>query len=172
MYEVEAKVAVASFDAIRARLAALEAKSLGSCVERDVFFQHPQRDFQHTDEALRLRDRNGALELTYKGPNESQTLKSRIEHNVLVADDPSAMLAALGFVASAELEKHRETWRWEDVLVTLDALACGRFVEVEALAAERADAEVRVASAMQTLGLEGPTIRESYLRLLERHRAG
>ncbi|MGB1697489.1 MAG: class IV adenylate cyclase [Thermoplasmatota archaeon] len=172
MYEVEAKVAVASFADIRARLASLGATSLGQCVEKDVFFQHPHRDFRETDEALRLRDRNGALELTYKGPNESATLKSRIEHNVLVTDDPTNLLSALGFKAAAEIEKDRESWQWGDVLVMLDALACGRFVEVEAIGEDCGEAEVRVAEAMRILGLEGPTIRESYLRLLERHRAG
>lgn len=172
MFEVEAKVQVADFASLQATLKQLGATCLGSEIEEDIFFSHPQRDFRESDEALRLRSINGNLELTYKGPNRSSTLKSRIEHNIGLADDPRSLLSALGFQPAAELSKTRESWKFGQLTVTLDELNFGKFVEVEALDEDEAAATNAVEKALADLQISGPKITESYLCLLERHRAG
>jgi adenylate cyclase class 2 len=171
VFEVEAKVQVRDFVALRAALAQLGAQHLGAAIESDVFFAHPQRDFRETDEALRLREVDGVLELTYKGPNRSATLKSRLEHNMPVGEDPTPLLAALGFVRAAELSKQRESWKLGQLTVTLDELEFGKFVEVEALGEDEVKAAELVEAGLVKLGIQGPKITESYLNLLERHRA-
>ena len=45
--------------------------------ERDLYFNHPLRDFGETDEALRLRLVSGRCLITYKGPKIS--MKQRPE---------------------------------------------------------------------------------------------
>ena len=71
MYEVELKVR-ADHDAVRERLAAVDAAPRGAVVQRDTYYDAPHRDFAETDEALRVRrvETEGDVEsrLTYKGP--------------------------------------------------------------------------------------------------------
>lgn len=47
--------------------------------ENDLYFQHNVRNFQQTDEALRLWQIGRQLWVTYKGPKLDQTTKSREE---------------------------------------------------------------------------------------------
>lgn len=166
--EVEAKVAVPSPDPVRQALRRLGAAASPAAVEEDAFFRHPARDLTAADEALRLRRvAEGGFELTYKGPRAAGPFKSREERTVRMADDPTALLGALGFEVAARLRKTRERHRLAAVEVTLDHLdGLGWFVEVEALGATGAAAEGAVRAALRELGLDGePLVRESYLEL-------
>lgn len=77
-----------------------QAKFGKTIVERDIFFQHVNRDFTQTDECLRLRIRKGDLSITYKGPKLDQETKSREEIEIpltawgdrLETDSPSLSL--------------------------------------------------------------------------------
>lgn len=172
MLEVEAKIRIADVASLRSKLAALGAMKGEVLMESDLFFQHPARDFVETDEALRLRDVNGALTLTYKGPNQSASLKIREEHNVLISDDPTTLLASLGFKEAARLEKEREHWTLGEANLSIDTLAAGTFLEVEVIGEDNETASAEVERILEALSLsKAPRLTESYLALAERHRA-
>jgi adenylate cyclase class 2 len=176
MLEVEAKARLASADAARARLRAMGAALQGMEEQRDTYFAHPDpaRDFAARDEALRLREAGGRAELTYKGPKLDAATKTREELTVLVgsARDVARVLERVGFREAAVVRKRRETWSWQGLDVCLDEVeGLGWFVEVEAhadpsgLEATRG----RVLALLAQLG-EGPSIRASYLELLQKDR--
>ena len=70
MLEAEIKLMLddATRERLLARLESRGARLLGESRQCDEYFAHPSRDFARTDEALRLREVDGALRITYKGP--------------------------------------------------------------------------------------------------------
>ncbi|HJQ93151.1 MAG TPA: class IV adenylate cyclase [Candidatus Thermoplasmatota archaeon] len=174
MLEVEAKVALDGPEALRETLHRLGAAATPAVVEVDVFFAHPQRDLAAADEALRLRgpvldEGSGRrrFELTHKGPRQAGAYKARQEHTVRLLDDPTALLAALGFRPTVRLRKTRERHRLGSLEVTLDHVeGLGWFAEVEALGPDARTAEGAVQAALRELGLDGrPRVSDSYVGL-------
>jgi adenylate cyclase class 2 len=175
MLEVEAKVALESPDALRAKLHDLGAAASPPGDEDDTFFSHPSRDLAASDEALRLRrvrpsrpDQSDGFELTYKGPRQAGAYKARQEHTVRLADDPTELLQALGFAPAVRLRKRRQRFRLGALEVTLDHVeGLGWFAEVEALGGgDGRGAEASVQAALRELGLAGrPRLDRSYLEL-------
>jgi adenylate cyclase class 2 len=152
------------------KILALGAVPLGMENHRDLYFNSPLRDFRQSDEALRIRIKEEGARLTYKGPKLDSKTKSRLERTVQI-DDPLEMeqiLAALGFVLSAEVRKRRTKYILGPVIFALDEVdGLGSFLEVEARG--EADWETQkemVLSIFRALGL-GESIRSSYLELLE-----
>lgn len=156
MMEVEAKVALDGPDALRARLHDLGAAATPAAVEEDTFFAHPGRDLAAGDEALRLRPVPSGFELTYKGPRLAGAYKARREVTVRLADDPTALLGALGFAPTVRLRKTRQRFRLGSLEVTLDHVeGLGWFAEVEAMGADARGTESAVQAALRELGLAG-----------------
>ena len=165
--EVEAKVRLRDRPALERRLRELGAMAGPVQRQEDTFFRHPQRDFAATDEALRLRRVGAKLELTYKGPKQGGATKARVEHTIVVASDPTALLASLGFTPAATLGKVRVPYHLGHVEVALDVVdGVGEYVEVEATGADREAAGKLVEDALRKLGLERePREQRSYLEL-------
>lgn len=182
MLEVEVKASVPDVETVRRLLRSLGAKRVLVERERDDYFRHPQRDFRRTDEALRLRFRDGSrreAELTYKGPKFDRQSKSRVELSVS-ADGPAAeaLFGALGFRKHARVLKRREEWTVGRATVALDRVeGLGEFVEVERIVDARpgsrefAAARDECLRLLRALGLRGSE-RRSYLELLENRRHG
>lgn len=177
MYEVEVKIP-APHDPVRDRLEALDAEPLGAVRQHDTYYDHPTRDFAETDEALRLREESAAEHgpetavLTYKGPLVDDRSKTREEHETHVDDRTTAhaILQAVGFEAAAVVEKHRERFAIDGLVVSLDTVdGLGAYVEVEA-EGEAADIEAlsdRAFDLCRRLDLDpDASIRTSYLGLL------
>lgn len=123
---------------------------------------------------LRLR-RAGKCILTFKQP-ESQTgafphsaARRSLETEILVDSLEKAehILAGLGFRAVVRYEKYREVFRQKSVLIMLDELPYGSFVELEGLVLE----DLRRTAAV--LGLEwNRALQTSYMAIflaLKRH---
>lgn len=174
MLEVEAKVAVDDPEALRQRLHGLGAAATPPALEEDVFFRHAARDLAAADEALRLRrlapgsDGAPAFELTHKGPRQPGAYKAREERSARLVDDPTDLLAGLGYVPSARLAKTRQRFRLAALEVTLDHVeGLGWFAEVEALGGDDPrSAEASVQAALRELGLAGrPRVGKSYVEL-------
>jgi len=175
MYEVEVKVR-ADHDAVRNRLAELDARSLGRVTQEDTYYDAPHRDFAETDEALRIRresaDNETAVALTYKGPLLDDTSKSREEHEITADDreELAAILDGLGFEPAATVAKERHRYAVRDYTVALDTVdGLGEFVEVETETdtADIDDAREGAFDVLRTLGLDPENgIRTSYLGLL------
>ncbi|QLG62405.1 class IV adenylate cyclase [Halorarum salinum] len=193
MYEVELKVR-ADHDAVRKRLASLDAVRRGHVRQTDDYYDAPHRSFTETDEALRVRrertvgDENGdaasdadedgtgahdaVTVLTYKGPLVEEESKTREERETAVADSDAVegILVGLGFETAATVEKEREAYEVDGYAVTLDRVAgLGEFVEVEceADADEVPAAREGAVALLRELGLDPDDhIRTSYLGLL------
>lgn len=176
MYEVELKVP-ADLEAVRDRLATLEADALATVIQEDTYYDAPHRSFPETDEALRIRrehrpaDDGGDVRLTYKGPLVDDESKTREEIETAVEDGTTmdAILTNLGFEPAATVRKERERFALEGYTVTLDRVDdVGEFVEVET-EAEGGDIEAAREGAvarLEDLELDpDATIRTSYLEL-------
>jgi predicted adenylyl cyclase CyaB len=104
-------------------------------------------------------------QLTYKGPRKAEAdYKTRREIQTHF-DAPYAMAEVLevcGLAVSMTIQKRRSSYRLDSCMVELDVLPfIGRFVEIEG------PDEQTISATCRTLGLEGRTIHESYLRLAE-----
>lgn len=140
MFEVEQKVRVAH-DRVELHLREAGAERETSVQQRDTYFQHPERDFASTDEALRVRmesereDSNDvSVRLTYKGPRLEGEGKIREEHETDVADEEALtrILEGLGCTPVATVTKHRTVFQLGEARICLDEVEdVGEFVEIE-----------------------------------------
>ncbi|HLA84873.1 MAG TPA: class IV adenylate cyclase [Thermoguttaceae bacterium] len=177
-YEVEQKFPVEDLGAVEARLGRLGAAISEPCVEVDLYFNHPTRDYARTDEALRLRRVGTVNRITYKGPKLDATTKTREELELALPDGEAAfegfstLLRALGFVPVGEVRKQRRKahvpWQGRRVEVSLDQVdRLGTFVELELVVRPEEFEEARacIASLAEELRLT-ESERRSYLCLL------
>jgi adenylate cyclase class 2 len=177
MYEVEVKVP-ADHEAVRRSLRELDARPLDHVVQRDTYYDAPDRDFAATDEALRLRREttvdggNATTRVTYKGPLVETESKTRRELETGVDDGETVdgILRALGYDPAATVEKERERFAVDDYVVTLDSVTnVGTYVEVEREVPE-SDVETAREGAfdvLRRLGLDPDDgVRTSYLGML------
>jgi adenylate cyclase, class 2 len=168
--EIEAKFKVDSFDALRERLRARGATFVGDHLETNMFFDTEDRSLLASDKGLRLRvsrDLSTAVEkyvLTYKGPRQHGTLKSRDENEIVVgnAADAATLLDRLGFSRVLSFEKKRQTWKLDRCTVELDEVPfLGLFLEIEG------PGEAAVLKVRDALGLsDSPILKGSYVALL------
>jgi adenylate cyclase class 2 len=106
MYEVELKLR-SEHEPVRDRLAAIGATPTERVAQTDTYYSVPHRDFESTDESLRIRreeildQSNEAIDayITYKGPLVEQESKTRREEETAVEDSETiqSILEALGF---------------------------------------------------------------------------
>lgn len=155
--------------------------------EKDVYYNHPCRDFRQTDEAFRLRYRQGQGFVTFKGPKLDAQTKTRREIELPIftyeqAESEKAdgdlvkwdeLLKALGFTPVGSVYKIRQKIKfwWHDysVELSLDQLPqVGYFVEVELIAPSESELEQTRCALLQiadTLKLK-QIVRKSYLDLV------
>ncbi|MFC6961573.1 class IV adenylate cyclase [Halocatena marina] len=185
MYELEVKVKT-DHDAVRSKLAELDATQLSTVDQVDTYYDAPHRTFAETDEALRIRAETESNEsssapdpvtqLTYKGPLVDDASKTRTESETEVEsrETMEEILDHLGFSPAAVVEKSRERYALDGYTVTLDTVSnLGEFVEVETeVEADHTNADFDTAregafSILRALGLDpDEQIRTSYLDLL------
>ncbi|AAM02084.1 class IV adenylate cyclase [Methanopyrus kandleri] len=176
MYEVEVKVKLKNPEDVRKRLEELGEK-VRTVRQRDLYYQHPCRDFAETDEALRLRCSDDKVALTYKGPKVGRE-KSRVELEVVVDDfeTTDAILRHLGFepLEHAEVKKLRTVYtlevNGEKVVAALDEVeGLGTFLELECKADDESEVDEKeklLVSILEELRVEGKRVRHSYLEML------
>ena len=171
--ELELKVKVPDFDAVRKALAASGAKHIGSVLETNTFFDTADQSLLAQDKGLRLRrtrdSRTGKehFVITVKGPAQPGEFKSREEAETDVDDGDRAagVLQALGYLPELSFEKRRESWTLDGCKIELDEVPLlGRFVEIEG------PDEPAVSRVRDGLGLGHlPSIKTGYISLLARH---
>ncbi|WP_332899412.1 class IV adenylate cyclase [Haladaptatus sp. CMSO5] len=174
MYEVEVKVR-AAHDAVREKLATLDATPLRTVTQTDTYYNAPDRDFAETDEALRIRreqtDDTTVVKVTYKGPLVEAQSKTREEAETVVEDGETMhrILTGLGYDATATVEKRRQFFAVDGYTVTLDDVTgLGEYVEVETEVQDDIEPARKGAyELLEKLDLDPETqIRTSYLGLL------
>jgi adenylate cyclase class 2 len=172
--EVEQKFHVTDEPRLREAIAQLNPNRLGVKVQRDVYYNHPARDFAQTDEALRLRTVGEFAVVTYKGPKLSGPTKTRREIELPLQSIAGweELLEALGFRRTAEVSKEREAWelmrggfRAEICCDHVEGL--GTFAEIEIVATpdQLSRAQEQVTTLAAELGLQQPEHR-SYLEMV------
>lgn len=139
--EMEFKGEVLDAPELEKRLGELGFAVVAECVETDIYYSHPCRDFSKSDEALRVRERrcgeSAYYALTYKGRRLYEgDFKVRKEVEVFLAREAAELikeiLGELGFAPIAVVRKKRTILKRDNVEVTLDQLpGIGAFVEVE-----------------------------------------
>jgi adenylate cyclase class 2 len=191
-FEVEVKIAIRNPKKISQKLSQLCAVRTNTETQVDTYFNHPCRNFESTDEALRLRAREEVsvhktsehipttqLELTYKGPKIDKTTKTRYEMSVSVDDFEAAksILLQLGFEEVATVKKKREFFSVDNMVVSIDLVEhVGVFLEVEQIVSAEEEipaSRERIMQLLESLGLDrNDSIRESYLELFLRKEHG
>ncbi len=155
--EVESKYVSPGNDRVEKALIGLGAELVSDEETEDVYFKHPQRDFGETDEALRLRKKASASELTYKGPRmKLEHTKAREEVTLRTDDTLSAqrIVERLGFMEFMTVHKRRKTFKYDKVWVAVDVVeGLGEYVELELITEEPRRAEALIEQMRQGLGL-------------------
>ncbi len=177
-FEVENKFRVADPAHLRQRIEALGAEYRGMESHSDSYFNHPSRDFRQTDEALRIRNANGEICLTFKGPRFNTGIKIREEIELPLAPSPNAeqsaiaILHRLGFQFVACVKKRRDVYhlskdRWSIEICLDDVDQLGTFAEIELIAEadDLGQAKQLVIDLQHELDLGEPESR-SYLKML------
>jgi len=168
--EIEAKVKVLDFNAVRGKLAECGAVKVGNYFEINTFFDKPDRSLLAADQGLRLRiNRNEAdnteiFVCTFKGPRAHGKLKVRdeVEMDVGNPKDTERFFGALGYIPVLKFEKRRESWKHARCAIEMDELPhLGLYVEIEG------PDERTVMSVCELLGLaDNPIIKTSYTAML------
>jgi len=108
--------------------------------------------------------------LTYKGQKLDTISKTREEFETEVnGENTCHILLALGFVASGNVSKKREIFKYDDITIVLDTVeGLGEFMEVEIVTESDNDAaKDKLFAFLNKLGIkQDDTIRTSYLEMV------
>lgn len=173
--EIEVKMMVRDLNGLGARLKTLGAVLVSARVhETNLRFDTPNMELSRARKALRLRKDN-TVRLTFKGPQEMDagaSIRQEIEFEVNDFAAAKRFLEALGYRVGVIYEKYRTTYQLEQVLVTLDEMPYGAFVELESAdngaGGSDGGALAGLQAAAVALGLDwGARSTASYLALFE-----
>ena len=132
--EIEVKFIVADVARVRTRLLELGATSRGEVFETNCRYDDHAGRLQAANCLLRLRRDRQAL-LTFKRPRQEKGAEFKIhdEFEVVVEDFEGMhrILTAMGFLCVQIYEKRREVFKLADVMVCVDCLPFGDFIEIE-----------------------------------------
>jgi len=172
MIEIEAKIKVGSFEQIKRLLEDSGARFFRESVQKDKFFDNPEKKLKRQGSGLRLRvetlQAGKRAILTLKGPKQPHRFKARKENEIEISPDDitkvEAMLLGLGFSRFFEYEKKRQLWELDECSVCLDNIPLlGDFVEIEG------PGEDKIEAVMGKLGLSGSEhINNGYAKLLKK----
>ena len=166
MQELEAKFYLRNLAVFPGRLQAAGAEIVRPRIlETNLRFDTPDGDLNQQHQLLRLRKAHTAT-LTYKGAANlvgGASQRQEIETEVADFQAARALIEALGFQVSRIYEKYRTEYYLDGLLITLDELPFGDFIEIEG------PGVAEIHAAADTLGLDwDANITDNYLMLLDR----
>ncbi len=166
MKEIEAKFYLSRLEDLLPKLTALGAKLLQPrALETNLRFDTPDDKLDAAHQMLRLRQYHNVT-LTYKSSaTVNGGVSERVEIETEVGDFKTTrqLFEALGYHVSAVYEKYRAMYLLGDLIVSLDELPYGNFIEIEGTDA----ASIREVAEM--LGLNwAANITDNYLLLMRR----
>ena len=139
--------------------------------EIDTYYSRPDVDFMQTVECLRIRQRDGFAEVTYK---PATTAATHTENDVIIKPETNLpiqpgdaavakqLLANLGMVKLVEVNKHRRSFQspnFPKATVAIDEIKnAGTFVEVEVLSDDETSALGMISEIETKLGLESAEV--------------
>ncbi|MGW1740585.1 class IV adenylate cyclase [Nocardia sp. NPDC001965] len=183
LIEVERKRELADSETLSRRLTELGYCEISSLTEVDTYYSRPDVDYMETVECLRVRQRDGSAEITYKPPSSTAThsdhgVIAKQETNVQLAGPgevgaANALLTAVGMIELVRVEKARTTYRHpdhHDTVVSIDLVAgVGAFVETEVLATDSDGAAAHLEDIEREIGISAnPIVRLPYRDLVMR----
>ncbi|MFP4531660.1 MAG: class IV adenylate cyclase [Desulfobacterales bacterium] len=132
--EIEVKFFIPDTDTARNQIKALTPEFLGATDETNIRYETEDCGLLRKKSLLRLR-RTDRATLTFKSesPDPSDEYKIHREYEVIV-DNFEAMqniLVSLGFHPEQVYEKKRESYKLGDVVLCLDTMPYGNFLEIE-----------------------------------------
>ncbi len=160
------KLYIQDLSALAERLRLSGAEGVrGRMLERNIRLDTPDHDLKREGRLLRLR-KDDRVSVTYKDRSEARDgIISRREIEFIADDFQIALrlFEALGYVELVTYEKYRTVFRLGDVVVALDELPYGDFVEIEA------PSSTLIEGVVQMLGLDGSrAVETNYLSLFTR----
>lgn len=173
MIEIEVKAHVDDARKMERAIIALGATPIGIQGQADTYYNALHRNFEKTDEALRIRVEDGDAFLTYKGPKIDKVSKTRQEFQTVI-NEPETMgniLSSLGFFPVATVTKRRKNYRLGDFFISLDEVRnLGNFIEIEISVKDSKNYQEKVESIfkfIEKLGINrDDTIRSSYFEMI------
>ncbi len=148
----------------RKKAQSIGAKHVRDEINIDTYYTHPCRDFRKTDEALRLRQKEDMLYITYKGPKKDSDLKARKEIEFQVPEEVRELLESLGFKKSFTISKKRGIYTLDGLTICCDLVnGLGEYVEVESDTTSDHD---KILDIMQRLGVKESATTKTYSELL------
>ncbi|MHA1231327.1 MAG: class IV adenylate cyclase [Candidatus Helarchaeota archaeon] len=173
MIEVEIKVPISDKNKIIQKLKNIGFIFKKSVIQKDIYFQHPSRNFVKTDEALRIRETPEEVFLNYKGPKIDTTTKTREEIEISLKNGKNLIkiFEKLGFQKVILIEKKREIYELDEIKASVDMIkGLGDYLELEILLDNRKQLDTKrelLFSILDRLGIsKDKIIRKSYLELL------
>lgn len=146
-------------------------------IQKDIYFNAPDKDYKKTDEALRIRqipfDDSEKYILTYKGPKLNSETKTRKELEVEIddIDTMTNILIELGFKKSAYVSKLRKIYNYEDYTITIDTLEkIGSYMEIEYVTDNENEINTiqeKIMNLFEKMNITEGFEKRSYLELLE-----
>lgn len=139
--------------------------------EIDTYYSRSDVDFMQTVECLRIRQRDGFAEVTYKPATTAATHTEndaiiKPETNLPIQPGDAAiakqLLANLGMAKLVEVNKYRRSFQSSDfpqATVAIDEIKdAGTFVEVEVLSDDETSALAMISNIETKLGLESAEV--------------
>jgi adenylate cyclase class 2 len=136
--EIEVKYYLPDISAIRNRIVDLGADSLGKTYEMNILFDDANKNLLKRKSVLRLR-KDTKTKLTFKSPplvSEDESDKQfkilrELEVEVASFSTMKRIIESLGFQKTLFYEKWRETFLFKDIVICLDNMPYGDFLELE-----------------------------------------
>ena len=135
--------------------------------ENDTYYSRPDVDFMQTVECLRVRERDGFAEVTYKPATSHATSTNdgvimKPETNLSIAPNDTAtakqLLVNLGMIELVTVTKFRHTFTsatYPNTVVAIDeVIDVGTFIETEVTLADKAAALRTINKLERSLGVD------------------
>ncbi len=167
-YEIERKRKfVGNLEVLIARLGSQGFSLTDETTEIDIYYSRPDIDFIQTVECLRIRQRDGFAEITYKPPTNQHT---RTENGIIIKPETNLpvgpenitvakqLLANLGMVKLVEVNKFRQIFKCDDepgLTIAIDEISSvGVFVETEIISEDKELALRRIEDIEARIGVQ------------------
>jgi len=135
--------------------------------EIDTYYSRPDVDFMQTVECLRVRQRDGFTEITYKPPTNQRTRTEdgvivKPETNLPVSPENAAvakqLLANLGMVKLVEVNKFRRIFKCDGesgLTIAIDEISdAGVFIETEIISEDKESALRQIEDIEAQIGVQ------------------
>jgi len=169
-YEIELKFKISNPKLIRNTLNNIGANYIKTIQQTDIYLDQKNLVLFKNDKALRIREEEGKLFLTFKDKRAKTREKIRkeitIEFSLVDKSKLLYLFKKIGFNKILSIKKEREIYRLDDFELCIDKVnKIGDFIEIEIL--KQNFNRTKLNNLMKKLGLaEDLIIEETYPELL------